>query len=59
MKYKNKNGIELNFEGHKNDTFVNLTKEVVSKACEMINNNKNKEAKLFLEKNFAINVSND
>ena len=29
MKYKNKNGIELSFEGHKNDTSVQLIKEVL------------------------------
>ena len=35
MKYKNKDGIELSYEGHENDTHVNLVKEVISEACKL------------------------
>ena len=57
MKYKNKNGIELNYEGHKNDTHASLVKEVVSKACEMIRGGSFTEARIFLEENFDIEVN--
>ena len=57
MKYKNKDGIELSYEGHENDTHVNLVKEVVSKACEMIYGGAHTEARLFLEKNFNLEVN--
>ena len=30
MKYKNKNGIGLSYEGHENDNSVQLVKEVIS-----------------------------
>lgn len=35
MKYKNKNGIELSYEGHNNDTHVQLLKEVLREAIEL------------------------
>ena len=35
MKYKNKDGIELTYEGHDNDTHVNLVKEVILEACKL------------------------
>ena len=34
MKYKNKNGIELSYEGHKNDASVQLVKEVLREAIK-------------------------
>ena len=57
MKYKNQDGIELSYEGHKNDTHVDLVKEVVSKACEMIRGGNFTEARLFLEENFGLEVN--
>ena len=57
MKYKNQDGIELNYEGHENDVHVNLVKEVVSKACEMIYDGSHTEARLFLEENFGLEVN--
>ena len=57
MKYKNQDGIELNYEGHENDVHVNLVKEVVSKACEMIYGGSHIEARLFLEENFGLEVN--
>ena len=35
MKYKNKDGIELSYEGHENDTGVQLVKEVLRKAIKI------------------------
>ena len=57
MKYKNQDGIELSYEGHKNNTHVQLVKEVVSKACEMIYGGSYTEARLFLEENFGLEVN--
>ena len=57
MKYKNQDGIELNYERHENNTHVNLVKEVVSKACEMIYGGANTEARLFLEENFGLDIN--
>ena len=57
MKYKNQDGIELSYEGHKNDTHVDLVKEVVSKACEMIRGGNFTEARIFLEENFGLEVN--
>ena len=57
MKYKNQDGIELNYEGHENDTQVNLVKEVVSKACEMIYGGAHTDARLFLEENFSLELN--
>ena len=37
MKYKNKNGIELSYEGHENDTSVQLVKEVLKEAIKIGN----------------------
>jgi hypothetical protein len=34
-KYKNKDGIELSFEGHENDNHVQLIKEVVTEAIKI------------------------
>ena len=57
MKYKNQDGIELNYERHENNTHVNLVKEVVSKACEMIYGGSHIEARLFLEENFGLEAN--
>ena len=57
MKYKNQDGIELNYERHENNTHVNLVKEVVSKACEMIYGGAHTEARLFLEENFGLDIN--
>ena len=35
MKYKNEDGIELSYEGHKNDVHANLVKEVILEACKL------------------------
>ena len=35
MKYKNKHGIELSYEGHKNDTSVQLVKQVLREAIKL------------------------
>ena len=35
MKYKNKDGIELSYDGHENDVHVNLVKEVISEAIKL------------------------
>ena len=52
MKYKNKDGIELNYTG--NDYHTNLLKEVITEACKMITDGSFTEARLFLEENFDI-----
>ena len=57
MKYKNQDGIELNYERHENNTHVNLVKEVVSKACGMIYGGAHTEARLFLEENFGLDIN--
>ena len=57
MKYKNQDGLELSYEGHENNTHVELVKEVVLKACEMIYVGAHTEARLFLEENFGLEVN--
>ena len=57
MKYKNQGGIELSYDKHENNIHVNLVKEVVSKACEMIHSGNFTEARLFLEENFNLEVN--
>ena len=59
MKYKNQDGIELNYEGHENNTHCNLVKEVVSKACEMIYDGAHIDAIIFLKENFGLGVNSD
>ena len=54
MKYKNKNGIELSYEGHDNDTHVKLIKEVVCKAIEIGNTKDWSKVKEFLKENFSL-----
>ncbi len=35
MKYKNKDGIELSYEGHENDYHAHLIKEVIREAIKL------------------------
>ena len=42
--------------GHENDTHINLVKEVISKACEMIHAGAHLEAIIFLKEKFDIEV---
>jgi len=54
MKYKNKHGIELSYEGHKNDTHVKLIKEVLCKAIEIGDTEDWSKVKKFLKENFSL-----
>ena len=56
MKYKNQDGLELSYEGHENNTHVELVKEVVLKACEMIHDGAHLKAIIFLKENFDLEV---
>jgi len=66
MKYKNKDGIELSYEGHKKDYHVQLIKEVIDEAIRVGDEHINtrypmqgwSKVKKFLEKNFALNEKN-
>ncbi len=61
MKYKNKDGIELSYEGHENDTSVQLVKEILRKAISIGDQKKPKswvEVKNFLVENFSLNFKN-
>ena len=63
MKYKDNRGIELSYEGHKNDTHLQLVKEVLREAIKVGDENINTrypmqgwvKVKKFLEDNFSIN----
>ena len=62
MRYKNKDGIELSYEGHKNDASVQLVKEVVKQAIKVGDSNINTrypmqgwlKVKKFLTDNFSL-----
>jgi len=62
MKYRNKDGIELSYEGHENDTNVQLVKEVIKKAIRVGDKNMNtqypvqawRKVRDFLKLNFSI-----
>ena len=62
MKYKNKNGIELSYEGHENDTSAQLVKEVLREAIRLGDKNIYTKypsqgwvkVKGFLEENFSL-----
>jgi len=58
MKYKNKNGIELSYEGHENDTVVQLVKSVIKEAVKIGDSNNTvnawPEVRKFLINNFSI-----
>ena len=53
MKYKNKDGIQLSYEGHENDYHTNFLKEVIKKAIKLIDIDIEK-AKKFLKENFSV-----
>ncbi len=53
MKYKNKDNIELSYEGHQNDYHANLIKDVIKESIKLIDINTEK-AKSFLKENFSI-----
>tara|TARA_R100000234_G_C4948426_1_gene156202 strand:+ start:429 stop:623 length:195 start_codon:yes stop_codon:yes gene_type:complete len=63
MKYKNKEGIELSYEGHKNDLSVQLVKEVIRESIKLGDENINTrypmqgwaKVKKFLINNFSLN----
>tara|TARA_B100000575_G_C23143268_1_gene666059 strand:+ start:132 stop:326 length:195 start_codon:yes stop_codon:yes gene_type:complete len=63
MKYKNKKGVELSYEGHRNDVSVQLVKEVVLEAIKVGDSNINtrypmqgwSKVKQFLTENFSLN----
>lgn len=62
MKYKNKNGIELSYEGHRNDLSVQLVKEVIKEAIKVGDENINtrypmqgwRKVREFLNTNFSL-----
>ena len=58
MKYKNKNGIQLSYEGHENDMSVQLLKEVLRQAIKIGDNNNSVNAwprvRRFLIDNFSL-----
>ena len=61
MKYKNKDGIELSYEGHENDTGVQLVKEVLRKAIKIGDQKEPEswtEVKNFLVENFSLDLKN-
>tara|TARA_B100000902_G_C27321075_1_gene924513 strand:- start:7431 stop:7628 length:198 start_codon:yes stop_codon:yes gene_type:complete len=61
MKYKNKDGIELSYEGHENDTSVLLVKEVLKKAIKIGDEKEPEswtEVKNFLIENFSLEFKN-
>ena len=63
MKYKNKNGIELSYEGHKNDVHTKLIKEIIQEAIKIGDREISTRfprqgwvvVKKFLVKNFSLN----
>ncbi len=63
MKYKNNDGIELSYDGHKNNRHTELVKEVVKEAIKVGDDNINTrypmqgwaKVKKFLKTNFSIN----
>ena len=58
VKYKNKKGIELSYEGHENDSSVQLVKDVIREAVSIGDGNNSVEAwpkvREFLINNFSI-----
>lgn len=62
MKYKDSRGIELAYEGHKNNVSVKLVKEVVKEAIKVGDENINtrypmqgwSKVKKFLKENFSL-----
>jgi|TARA_Y100000310_G_scaffold25322_1_gene24236 hypothetical protein len=59
-KYKNKDGIELSYDGHEDDFHANLVKEVLKQAVKLINSGAEKDKVIeFLTENFSLNVEED
>ena len=58
-KYKNKDGIELSYEGHKNDVGVQLVKEVLREGIKLGDSQNTitswPKGKEFLVLNFSLN----
>lgn len=61
MKYKNKDGIELSYEGHDNDIHIQLLKEVLREAIKLGDENMSQhpiagwvKVKEFLQENFSL-----
>tara|TARA_Y100000310_G_scaffold102242_1_gene100450 strand:- start:52 stop:240 length:189 start_codon:yes stop_codon:yes gene_type:complete len=62
MKYKNKDGVELSYEGHENDYSAHLIKEVIQEAIELGDKKIGtrhphqgwREVKNFLKENFSV-----
>lgn len=56
MKYKNKYGIQLSYEGHENDMSVQLLKEVLREAIRIGDSNVNAWPKVrkFIVENFSL-----
>ena len=62
MKYKDNRGIELSYEGHENDTHLQLVKEVLREAIKVGDENMNTrypmqgwmKVKKFLVDNFSL-----
>ena len=57
MKYKNKDGISLNYTS--DDIHTRLVKEVITEACELIYGGASTEARLFLKENFDLKTIED
>ena len=57
MKYKNKNGISLNYSS--DDIHTKLVKEVIVEAITILENNKVGDAMDFLKENFDLKTVED
>jgi hypothetical protein len=64
MKYKNKNGVELSYEGHENDMSAQLVKEVLREAIKLGDKNVYTKyprqgwvkVKDFINENFSLDI---
>ena len=56
MKYQNKHGIELSYEGHENDVHAELVKEVLRAALKIGDELGWEKAKGFLKLNIFYNI---
>ena len=57
MKYKNKDGISLNYTS--DDIHTNLVKEVISEAINILDEGRHYDCKEFLKENFNIKLIGD
>ena len=57
MKYKNRDGISLNYVS--NDTHQQLVKEVILEALDMLEEGRHYDCKEFLKENFDIKTTED